>query len=82
MVGISIFKTKSTLPEFYGRVFFDGKRMRCNGVTCIFKKYIEKGIVGTDNKKVFHKDGPFFINNLKDIIRLLFLYQSFFTNNI
>lgn len=69
MVGISIFKTKSTLPEFYGRVFFDGKQMRYNGVTCIFKKFLENGFIGKDNKKVVPNDGPVFINNLKIYLR-------------
>jgi hypothetical protein len=44
MVGISIFKTKSTLPELYGRIFFDGKQVKYQGVTCVFKKYVENGI--------------------------------------
>ena len=69
MIGISIFKTKSILPEFYGQVIFDGKQMRYKGVTCVFKKYLENGILGKDNKKVIPKDGPIFINNLKAYLK-------------
>ncbi len=69
MAGIAIFKTKTTLPELYGRVFINNNQVKFEGVTSVFQKFIEKGIVGKDNKKVVPQDGDIFLNTLKTYLK-------------
>ena len=68
MTGIAIFKTKTTLPELYGRVFIDNNKIKVEGVTSVFQKFIEKGIISKDNKKVIPNDGVIFLNTLKSYL--------------
>lgn len=69
MTGIAIFKRKTTLPELYGKVFLDDNHLKVEGVTSVFKKFIEGGIVGIDNKKVVPQDGDIFLNTLKSYLK-------------
>jgi hypothetical protein len=69
MAGITIFKTKTALPEFYGRVFIDNNKMKVDGVTCVFKKFLERGIFDKNNKKVIPQDGAIFLNSLKTYLQ-------------
>ena len=69
MTGIEIFKTKTTFPEVYDRVFIDNHQLKVEDVTSVFQKFIEGGIIGEDNKKVTPKDGIIFLNSLKTYLK-------------
>ena len=69
MAGITIFKTKTALPEFYGRISIDNNHIKADGVTCIFKKFLERGIIDKDKKKVAPKDGDIFLDSLKAYLK-------------
>jgi len=69
MAGIAIFKTKTTLPELYGRVFINNNHVKFDGVTSVFQKFLEKGIIGKDNKIVFPQVGDVFLNTLKTYLK-------------
>ena len=69
MAGITIFKTKTALPEFYGRVYINNNQIEVDGVTCVFKKYLELGIVDENNKKVFPQDESIFLDRLKSYLK-------------
>lgn len=69
MAGITIFKTKTALPELYGRVFIDKNQVKVDGVTCVFKKFIERGIINKDRKKVIPQDGDEFMDSLKTYLK-------------
>ena len=57
MIAVALYKTKTTLRELYGRVIFDGKDIKFEGTTCVFQKFIERGIPAEDNKVISPKDG-------------------------
>ncbi|MBN1974632.1 MAG: hypothetical protein JW787_13415 [Sedimentisphaerales bacterium] len=65
MADITIFKTKTALPELYGRVSINNNKIKADGVTCVFQKYLESGITGKDHKKVVPQDGDIFLSSLK-----------------
>jgi len=69
MTGIAIFKTNTTIPELYGRVFINNNQVKFDGVTSVFQKFIEKGIIGKDNKKVVPQDGDIFLSTLKKYLK-------------
>ena len=69
MTGIAIFKTKTTLPELYGKVFINNNQVIVEGVTSVFQKFIERGFIGKDNKKVIPNDGIIFLDSLKSYLR-------------
>ena len=69
MAGITIFKTKTVLQEFYSRVFTDNNHLKIDGVTCVFKKFMELGIIDKDNKKVIPQDGDVFMDSFKSYLK-------------
>ena len=69
MAGITIFKTKTALPELYGRVSINNNQIKVDGVTCVFKKFLERGITGKDRKKVIPQDGDIFLSSLKTYLQ-------------
>jgi hypothetical protein len=52
-------------PETYGRVCFDGKAVRYDGLSCAFRKLLERGIVGRHSRRYVPSDGMDFLTNLK-----------------
>lgn len=62
---IKFVRTISACQEEYGRVEFDGKKIHFEGLTDIFQKYLEKGILGPDYKTYKPSDGIKFLNKLK-----------------
>jgi hypothetical protein len=69
MAGITIFKRKTALPELYGRVTIDNNQIKVDGVTCVFKKFLERGIIDKGNKKVIPQDGDVFMDSLKSYLK-------------
>jgi hypothetical protein len=62
---VKFIRTIGACQEEYGRVRFDGEKIQFDGLTCIFQKYLEKGIMGSDNKTYMPADEILFLNNLK-----------------
>ena len=53
------------LPHTYGRVFFDGKEVTYEGLTCIFQFELTKGTQGKGSNLYVPQDGLEFLKNLK-----------------
>ena len=71
---VTLTKGLTALPEIYGRVSFDGNQVSYDGLTSIFCRYLERGIVGQHNRVYMPSDGMDFLRNLKyyfadDILR-------------
>ena len=62
---VKFVRTIGACQEEYGRVGFDGRKIYFNGLTCVFQKYLEKGITGSDNRTYKPTDGIQFLSNLK-----------------
>ena len=58
-------RTIGACQEEYGRIRFDGEKIYFDGLTCVFQKYLEKGILGSDNRTYMPVDGIRFLSNLK-----------------
>jgi hypothetical protein len=65
MYGVRLVRTHGAFQEEYGRILFDGKQVQYRGLTCIFRKYLERGITGPDRKVYRPNDGISFLNSLK-----------------
>lgn len=65
MVTIALIRKKNVLEEEYGRVLFDGKNVQLKGLSCVFKKYLENGLIGADGMRYTPLDGSAFIYTLK-----------------
>lgn len=62
---VTLTRSRTVLPEIYGRVSFDGNRVRYDGLTCVFCRHLERGIVGEHNRVYMPSDGMDFLRNLK-----------------
>jgi hypothetical protein len=51
--------------ETYGRVLFDGRQVRYDGLTSVFRRHLERGIHGPQNRVYLPSDGLDFLTNLK-----------------
>jgi hypothetical protein len=65
MHNIKFVRTIGACQEEYGRIRFDEEKIHFEGLTYVFRKYLEKGIPGPDNKIYKPTDGIQFLNNLK-----------------
>ena len=65
MHAVKFVRTIGACQEEYGRIRFDGEKIYFDGLTCIFQKYLEKGIMGSDNRTYMPADGIRFLSNLK-----------------
>jgi hypothetical protein len=62
---VKLVRRLGAYPETYGRVFFDGKAVQYDGLSCAFRKHLERGIVGRQNRRYVPSDGIDFLSNLK-----------------
>jgi hypothetical protein len=62
---VTLTRNLEALEEIYGRVSFDGTRIRYDGLTCIFCRRLERGIVGQQNRLYKPADGMDFLRSLK-----------------
>jgi hypothetical protein len=62
---VTLVRTIGACREKYGLVSFDGEKICFDGLTCVFQKYLEKGITGPDNRTYKPVDGLQFLRNLK-----------------
>ncbi len=62
---VTLTRSRTALPEIYGRVSFDGNRVRFYGLTCVFCRHLERGIVGQHNRVYVPADGMDFLRNLQ-----------------
>lgn len=65
MQVVKFVRTIGACQEEYGQIRFDGEKIRFDGLTCVFQKYLEKGITGPDNRTYRPVDGIQFLSNLK-----------------
>jgi hypothetical protein len=52
-------------PETYGRVLFDGETVQYDGLSGVFRKQLERGIVGQHKRRYMPSDGMDFLRNLR-----------------
>ena len=57
MQVVKFVRTIGACQEEYGQIRFDGEKIRFDGLTCVFQKYLEKGITGPDNRTYRPVDG-------------------------
>ena len=62
---VTLTRNLTALPEVYGRVSYDGHKIEYDGLTCIFRKHLERGIVGQFDRLYMPSDGVDFLRNLK-----------------
>jgi hypothetical protein len=62
---VTLTKCLTALPEIYGRVSFDGDAVRYDGLTFVFRTYLERGIVGENDHVYVPSDGMDFLRSLK-----------------
>jgi hypothetical protein len=62
---VTLTRSLTVLPEIYGRVSFDGNQIEYDGLTPIFCKHLQRGIVGQHNRVYVPSDGMDFLRNLK-----------------
>ena len=62
---VTLTRSRTVLPEVYGRVSFDGNQVQYDGLTGVFCRHLERGIVGQDNRVYMPADGMDFLRNLK-----------------
>ncbi|MGD0077019.1 MAG: hypothetical protein ABSB91_00170 [Sedimentisphaerales bacterium] len=62
---VKFVRTTGSCQEEYGQIRFDGEKICFDGLTCIFQKYLEKGVTGSDNRTYKPADGIQFLINLK-----------------
>jgi hypothetical protein len=62
---VKLLRTIGALEEEYSRIRFDGKRLHYDGISCIFIKYLERGIMGADQRRYRPEHGLQFLQNLK-----------------
>jgi hypothetical protein len=65
MYVVTLTRSLTVLPEVYGCVSFDGREVTYKGLTCVFRRYLERGIVGQHNRSYVPSDGMDFLRNLK-----------------
>jgi hypothetical protein len=62
---IKLVRTIGACQEEYGQIRFEGEKVYFDGLTSVFQKYLEKGILGPDNRTYKPTDGIMFLSNLK-----------------
>jgi hypothetical protein len=62
---VTLTRSRTVLPEVYGRVVFDGTHVQYDGLTHVFRRYLERGILGPHNRVYVPADGMDFLRNLK-----------------
>lgn len=62
---VKLVRTIGACQEVYGQVRFEGEKIYFEGLTCVFQKYLEKGIMGPDDRTYMPMDGIKFLSNLK-----------------
>jgi hypothetical protein len=62
---VTLTRGRMALPEIYGRVLFGGDRVRYDGLTHVFCRYLERGIVGQHDRVCVPTDGMDFSRSLK-----------------
>ena len=65
MVTIALVRRKNVLEEEYGRVLFDGKNIQTSGLSCVFVRYLERGLVDTHGMRYNPRDGAAFMRALR-----------------
>lgn len=67
MVAVRLLRTVGVIEEEYGRIRFDGQRIYYDGLSSIFVKYLERGVMGADAQHYRPEHGIQFLENLKNL---------------
>ncbi len=67
MVAVRLLRTVGAIEEEYGRIRFDGQRIYYDGLSSIFVKYLERGVMGADAQCYRPEHGIRFLENLKNL---------------
>jgi hypothetical protein len=65
MYVVKLIRRLAAHQETYGRVLYDGKTVQYDGLTDVFRKHLERGIVGQHEHRYLPSDGMAFLSNLK-----------------
>ena len=62
---VTLTRSRTVLREVYGQVSFDGRQVQYEGLTDVFRRYLERGIAGPCNRVYLPSDGVDFLHSLK-----------------
>lgn len=65
MVTISLQRKGSVLKEEYGLIRYDGTKISFHGFSCVFVKYLQRGLLDSGRKLVKPEQGMDFIETIK-----------------
>lgn len=66
MVAVRLFRKVGALEEEYGWISFDGKQLYYNGLSSIFFKYLERGVIGADRQCLRPEHGILFLKGVEN----------------
>jgi hypothetical protein len=66
MTILTLVRKRNVLTEEYGKVCFSGSKVSFHGLTCVFVKYLQRGITTNDKRIVKPEHGMDFIKTLKE----------------
>jgi hypothetical protein len=72
MLTVNLLRKIGVLTEEYGRISFDGQRCHYIGLSCVFVKYLEHGVLGADGQCYKPEHGLQFLQSLQTHIATFF----------
>jgi hypothetical protein len=65
MYAVKLLRRRNEKDEEYGRILLEGGTVKFQGLSSVFESYLQRGIVGIENRKFTPRDGLTFLQNLK-----------------
>lgn len=66
MTTLTLVRKRNVLTEEYGKICCDGSKVSFHGLSCVFVKYLERGIKTADHRVIKPEHGMDFIKILKE----------------
>ena len=64
MYAVNFLRKTGALEQIYGSVIFDGQLIMYSGLTSVFEKYLNKGIIAQNGRRYTPADGLAFLESL------------------
>ena len=68
MVTLTLIRKANVLTEEYGKVSYDGSEVHFEGLSCVFIKYLQRGIKTDRQTVVKPEDGKEFMDTFRDLL--------------
>lgn len=65
MVILELYRTNTVIPELYGKIQLDGKKIVTEGTSSVFQRFLECGFMPEDNTVLSPEEEGSYLDSLK-----------------